>query len=648
MRSQGHGSSLVRVLALLGFGLVIHGQTVAPPAATAFIVGQVVDAEGGRPVPESVVTLIGTPSGPSPAARDAASRKVITDGNGHFVFRDLIKGRYNLTAVKPGYSAGSYGKFVPRGQGSAIDLGDGERLIDARILVWKDSAITGRVIDEAGEPVVGANVRVWRKASVAGRPGFSDGSVSAAVADDRGVYRIGALEPGSYIVGVPSTSTSIPAPMIEEYFRASGGARAEMQEALFAAAPSMSSPGSASNQQIGNHILQVEGRMPAFPPPAADGAVAVYPAVFYPQAAQPSGASIVTVRSGETRAGVDLQLRSVPTVRISGTLEGPDGVVGVAALHLIAAENILSNPSAYPVATTVADASGAFLFLGVPAGQYQLRVIKVPSPPVSAVQATVVQTQSGTAARGVVVDSGGVPQQPTLWATQTVAVGDRDIERLRVRLQTGFRVSGKVVFEGSSAPPPVQRLAPMLEPIDRWLLSTPLLPRITMNADGTFTSHQAPAGMYRLTVPTPSGWLVKSVVSAGRDLVTLPFELKEDVTDVVVTLTDRGAQVLGTVRNAALAPDASAAVLLFSTDPRQWVDISAYARQLRDVRAGRDGSYSIADLPPGEYFVVAVPQADLDWAQPRFFETLSRIATRVTLAEGAQHALDLRTAQVKW
>ena len=90
------------------------------------------------------------------------------------------------------------------------------------------------------------------------------------------------------------------------------------------------------------------------------------------------------------------------------------------------------------------------------------------------------------------------------------------------------------------------------------------------------------------------------------------------------------------------------AYIVFSADSRQWVDFSAYARAIKDVRAGRDGAYAITDLPEGDYLVVAVAQQQLDWGQPKFFETLSRLATRVTLGAGEARVLDLRTVAVKW
>ena len=46
--------------------------------------------------------------------------------------------------------------------------------------------------------------------------------------------------------------------------------------------------------------------------------------------------------------------------------------------------------------------------------------------------------------------------------------------------------------------------------------------------------------------------------------------------------------------------------------------------------------------------MIALPQQQVDWSQPRFFEVLSRLATRVTLGAGEGRRLDLVIGSVKW
>ena len=192
---------------------------------------------------------------------------------------------------------------------------------------------------------------------------------------------------------------------------------------------------------------------------------------------------------------------------------------------------------------------------------------------------------------------------------------------------------------------PVQRLSPLLESTDPWLLSE--VPELVVAADGTFVSPEVPPGRYRLTVPLPSGWFVKHIKTGGRDVPDLPVDLSADLADLVVTISNRGARVSGTVRATTARADTTAAVMLFPSDPRQWVDFSVYPRVIREGRTDRDGAFAYGDLPAGEYFIIAVPQTAVDWTRPALLESLSRVATRLTLGEGESRTIDLRTTQVK-
>src|SRR5436190_15228931 len=76
-------------------------QVGAPPEATGLILGRVVDAGSGRPIPGAIVTI----DGASIAVAGSAYRqpRAMTNANGQFVFRKLGRGTYGLTATRPGY-----------------------------------------------------------------------------------------------------------------------------------------------------------------------------------------------------------------------------------------------------------------------------------------------------------------------------------------------------------------------------------------------------------------------------------------------------------------------------------------------------------------------------------------------------------------
>ena len=154
---------------------------------------------------------------------------ILTDAQGRFVFRQLPKATYSLVATVGGsgyspsgfivtgrghqigaYLDGGYGQRRPNGPFQTIDLADGERIGDAVIRLWKGGAITGRVLDEAGEPLVDVAVAAVQRSS--------DGRLLTGPTtrtDDRGVYRLATLIPGSHLVVVPQTQLLMPSSTIE-------------------------------------------------------------------------------------------------------------------------------------------------------------------------------------------------------------------------------------------------------------------------------------------------------------------------------------------------------------------------------------------------------------------------------------------------
>jgi hypothetical protein len=150
----------IGLVALLGMLEFASGRGQEPPR-TGLIVGQVVDATTGKPIPDVIVTLT-TPFASSNLPTTPRGR-VMTDSDGRFFFAGLpptpTGSGYAINASKPGYVDSFYGKRRPGGGLVYFDLADGERRNDAKVLMWKYAAIAGTVIDEAGEPVVGVTVR---------------------------------------------------------------------------------------------------------------------------------------------------------------------------------------------------------------------------------------------------------------------------------------------------------------------------------------------------------------------------------------------------------------------------------------------------------------------------------------------------------
>jgi len=138
------------------------GERQAPAtgnAPTGAITG-VVRSATGQPIAGAAVLL-------SPAAGHS---RQMTDERGRFAFVSLPAGPYRILVNAFGYVDGQYGQtsaFTPMG---AIALAQGQWFDRADITLWRTGGISGRVVDEYGEPVVGTHVRVLAQHHVAGTP----------------------------------------------------------------------------------------------------------------------------------------------------------------------------------------------------------------------------------------------------------------------------------------------------------------------------------------------------------------------------------------------------------------------------------------------------------------------------------------------
>jgi hypothetical protein len=428
------------------FATVAARQTATPPQpappATAFILGRAIDGSTGKPIAGATIVL-GTSSAASfaegiglPSTAPALSRfpaRVLTDSNGSFVFRELPAGTYSLSGTKAGYSSAAYGRSsVSDIASQSIVLRDAERRGDMNLRFWKYGSISGRVLDEAGEPLVGLSLRVFRRTVTAGRPQYTVAGTTATT-DDRGMYRAATLTPGSYVVAIVTTQATAPVALIDELAAAeSGGGGAEFRREL----DRSGGIGSAisGGQRIGSWMLgqstsEFAGRA-ALNPRAEKGRVLVYPTTYYPNASAISSATVIAIDSGEERAAVDLRIKPVPAFSVSGQLSSADTNTGFTTITLTAAgveDSIRSGD--LTSATTSTDASGAFTFLGVPSGDYTMRMVKAPPRPVStSSMTTIIQTGTTT------ISSGGGPTgaaplgpEPTWWAEASVSVRDRDV-----------------------------------------------------------------------------------------------------------------------------------------------------------------------------------------------------------------------------
>jgi hypothetical protein len=147
----------------------------------------------GRVVNESGQPLIGAAVFIRPAGAATTGRTTTSNLDGNFQVTGLDNALYYVSANSPAYVSPPLEVDTPA---PAYRVGD-----TVKLELIRGGVITGTVTNSLGEPVVGVRVRTFmvRDASGKGTKG-SVFSFGERTTDDRGIYRIYGVSPGTYLV----------------------------------------------------------------------------------------------------------------------------------------------------------------------------------------------------------------------------------------------------------------------------------------------------------------------------------------------------------------------------------------------------------------------------------------------------------------
>jgi hypothetical protein len=592
--------SMLAVSALLGGVLAAQmtmqqspvRDSMAAPTGPAEIVGTLMtEGNDPQPVRRAEVRLLGAGAPP---------RTAYTDSNGRFVFRTLPLGRYTLEANKPGFVRSAYGARRYDRPGTPVTVTATERSHDLQWRMPRGAVITGRILDEFGQPAQGARINIQQVRVVNGERTLSSvpmvATIFGEVADDRGVYRLFGLPAGDYVVSATPRSIG------------TGDIRRMTDAEIQAARQAVQQPSSP---------------LAPVPPPTTLG----FSPVFFPGVLTSNEATAITVAAGEERSGIDFVAHLVRTAALEGMVITP-GNVPPASVQLFltprsGGTSITSNPAGNTmVFTTVAiggggnrrvNPDGTFTYGGVSPGSYTL---------------------TARANR-----DGGV----ALWAATDVVVDGENITGLSLALQEGLSLSGTLVFEGDGVDPPdsFTRARINFLPMSGAPVINPVATTVT---NAGFTARGLFPGLHRLIANfnTPEvNWILKSAMIKGRDALDVPFELlaSDNITDAVLTFTNRTQTLNGTLSDASQRPAPDYTIVVFPEDKTMW----ASQRRVRTVRPGTDGKFTVLGLPAGTYRIAAVtdisPEETRDLA---LLEELAGASIVFTLGDGETKTQDIR------
>ena len=168
-----------------------RATTPAAPKGTAVLSGTVVAADTGAPIRRAQVRAM--------TADGQDNQVALTDDQGRFELRQLVGGRYTVTASRTGFVGLQYGQRRPNERGTPVEVPPGQRLDKLAIALPRGGVIAGRIMDEFGEPLAEVQVHVLRSMVMGGSRRMMPAGRGDAT-DDQGAFRLYGLQPGDYVV----------------------------------------------------------------------------------------------------------------------------------------------------------------------------------------------------------------------------------------------------------------------------------------------------------------------------------------------------------------------------------------------------------------------------------------------------------------
>ena len=488
------------------------------------------------------------------SALERSDRRVdLTDGTGYYEFSELPAGTYNLQASAADYVGRQFGLRQLLQGATPIDLRGGEMLKEINFRLRRGGSISGRILDDEGRPVAFAEVEALR-------PQFHDGqhvlgTFGMALSDAEGAFHIPSLPRGDYYISAfdPTAEGAVDA----------AGQRHDIP-------------------------------------------------TFYPGVISAADARRVRLEAAGEVSGVELALRSLTPVRVSGRMVSENDQPLLSAVVIMSPYAGSRQAAARPISVRVT-VDRNFEFLNVPLGYYVIR------------------------ARAQLEPGGG-----SVFATFQVILENEDVSNIHMALGPGAQLSGRVVSDATRSMPRAD--------LTQVLVSAPAIdgtmfggePQGRVEPDGTFRLDSVLAGEQFIRVDSlPEAWALQAVYYRGRDITDTPLDLEkgERVRDIRLVLTDRITRLTGTVRDESREIVTDRTVVTLPSDamlrrPR--------GRHVRLAYPDLNGRYQIQSLPAGPYLVAAVEE--INESELYEMETLERVAARavpVLLREGETTTLDL-------
>ena len=290
-------------------------ESVQTRPASYRIAGRTVSAVDGHTLQGATVRIVNNKTQQLVASK-------VSGEDGSFEFTNLNADKYSLDAVAEGYIASHYDEHENFWTGvvTGADV-DTESLV---LRVTPQAIISGRVLDEVGDPVRSAMVILYRENHAEGRSRIN--SIRGLQTNDLGAYEFTSLPPGNYFISAKATPWYAVHPQLLKSLGVGGGAAHSVDSSLDVA----------------------------------------YPTTFYADTTDSDGATPIPVRAGN-QIDIDIHLQPLPAITLTVHTKA-----GQQNPHYLQLQESVFGQSEDVNGQMQIDDSGTSL-VGVPPGHYTLR-----------------------------------------------------------------------------------------------------------------------------------------------------------------------------------------------------------------------------------------------------------------------------------
>lgn len=590
------GSSSVRTPVITG----PKGQaiTVTPQMAQQLL-DAVARGDTGRVPPEYM------DAAQEVARGAAAARTVVTDSSGHFTLNNVPLGNVSVRAELEGYFGSAVAGNHPRFATETVTVTEG-RVASVRLSLVPGGNINGRVFDSAGKPMSEFPVQLLRRA-------YHEGTATLELVDlkttnDRGEYRLYRMPPGEFYL-----------------------AAAPRKAAVNSARPS-------SNPASRPHEIPM--------------------ATLYPSAAEIGSAIPIALRAGGELFGMDIQVQTQMTFRVSGRVisnlppgpvTGPRGQIrpSIASVTIVPSGKAGKTSPGLASVGLIDDGSatvpanpddGSFEISNVRPGSYDV-IARLPAAP---------YTDWGP---------GSAPQtagNPWAFGRTHITVNGANVENVNVAVHHGYDLNGRVVLNGKPAAATIRislladgpaGSAGDSQSANIFAQIASFVPAIAQ--DGSFAIPLVPEGRYTFRIGLGESASVASLpatayvadirqgnISVYDNGLTVN---NEPVRTIEVLINSDGGSIEGAVTALGRKPASGSTVVLVPEENRR-----QNSALYKTARADEQGRFVLNTVAPGRYKLFAWDSVPPGAHQNReFLATYEQRGVAVVVAPGARATAEI-------